>query len=37
MTPEYKLYEDIKQTDKNVENKQMHKNYNKMERESKCF
>lgn len=37
MTPEDKLYEDIKQTDKNVENKQMHKNYNKMKRESKCF
>lgn len=36
-TPEDKLYKDIIQTDKNVKNKKMHKNYNRMGRESICF
>lgn len=30
MTPEDKLYKDIMQTDKNMENKQMPKSYNRM-------
>lgn len=37
MTSEDKLYENIIQTDKNMENKQMYKNYHRMGRESTSF